>query len=91
MQPVAPVIFSNKPPYTERYVWWCEGTGSQIMATFPLDSTHIIKRGANFPKVGNPHELSFLTINKYKLLFRSSRGDGRTNTRIPLAEIMNTN
>jgi hypothetical protein len=30
--------YSNKPPYTDPYVRWCEGTGSQLMATFPLDS-----------------------------------------------------
>ena len=26
-----------EPPYTERYVRWCERTGSQIMTTLLLD------------------------------------------------------
>lgn len=26
----------NEPPYAERHVRWCEGTGNQIMITFLL-------------------------------------------------------
>lgn len=29
--------YSNKPPYAERHVRWCERTGSHLMATFLLD------------------------------------------------------
>jgi hypothetical protein len=27
----------NEPPYAERHVRWCEGTGKEIIFTFPLD------------------------------------------------------
>ena len=27
----------DEPPYAERHVRWCEGTGNQIMITFLLD------------------------------------------------------
>ena len=32
-------IYSNKPPYTRPYVRWCERTGSEIIATFLLDTS----------------------------------------------------
>jgi len=31
----------NEPPYAERHVRWCEGTGNQIMITFLLDAEKI--------------------------------------------------
>lgn len=31
------LLMFNEPPYAERHVRWCEGTGNQIMITFLLD------------------------------------------------------
>ena len=31
------IVILNEPPDTERYVRWCERTGSKLIATFLLD------------------------------------------------------
>jgi hypothetical protein len=41
----------NEPPDAERHVRWCEGTGSKIIVTFPLDlcASRLQKMKINFP------------------------------------------
>jgi hypothetical protein len=46
-----------EPPYTERFVGWCERSATQIMGSLLLDGALFTLRGCNSTQKAQPHNV----------------------------------